>query len=301
MRRSAWLLLGLLACAPAAVPPASGPTPRGPAATAASSTPTALPAVPAEPPPPSATPAPGASVAEARSGEPACPSGMVRIPGGTFRIGSDSGYPREKGGGQMTVASFCMDQTEVTVAAYTRCVGAGQCKDDQMRGAGAGGGTPPAEPECNYGAQGRDEHPVNCVDWIQADAYCTAQGKRLPTEEQWEYAARGGDEQRLYPWPDKTSSDLCFNHPGTCPVGSYPSSDSRWGVHDMAGNVWEWTASVFCDYPLPSKRCQPKRRVIRGGGWNASDWSLVRGANRNAGKPSERGAGLGFRCVSGAG
>jgi formylglycine-generating enzyme required for sulfatase activity len=221
---------------------------------------------------------------------------MVAIPGGTLRMGSDAGYPRERNGGEVTVAGFCMDATEVTTAVYTRCVTEGKCSADHLGRAPAGRARTPQQDQCNYGVSDRGDHPVNCVDWGQADAYCKAYGKRLPTEEEWEYVARGGDEARLYPWLASAPHEGCWYREGTCPVASHTSSDSRWGVHDMAGNVWEWTSSRYCDYPLPSRRCQQKR-VIRGGGWNTSDWSLLRGANRGAGDPSERGGALGFRCA----
>ncbi len=120
----------------------------------------------------------------------------------------------------------------------------------------------------------RSNHPINCVDWNQANAYCTSVGKRLPTEEDWEYAARGtaGNE---YPWGNTPapSNQLCWNGTGndlgqgnrrsTCPVGSYPAGNTPLG---LAGNVWEWTSSGYsADY---SAARDTASRVFRGGGWN---------------------------------
>lgn len=157
----------------------------------------------------------------------------------------------------VTVQPFCMDVTEVTVASYAACVLAGGCSAH---------GTWSAYPwstnsngECNYCVIGRGNHPMNCVDWNQAGDYCKAQGKRLPTEEEWEWAARGGTEGRTYPWGKAApASQLCWGD-GTCPVGSFPKGDAPGGIHDLAGNVQEWTFQYAQDYS-----------IARGGGWRLS-------------------------------
>ncbi|MBM4376963.1 MAG: SUMF1/EgtB/PvdO family nonheme iron enzyme, partial [Deltaproteobacteria bacterium] len=106
---------------------------------------------------------------------------MVPIPAGSFRMGDDE-YAKKAG--QVAVEAFCMDRTEVTTAAYAACVSAGKCTRAHTGSVFA---------SCNAGVSGRENHPINCVDRNQADAYCQAQGLRLPTEEEWEYAATGGD------------------------------------------------------------------------------------------------------------
>jgi formylglycine-generating enzyme required for sulfatase activity len=245
-------------------------------------------------PPPTTVPATAATT---------CPAGMVPVEGGSFQMGSDAGAGDERPVHRVDVASFCMDTTEVTVAAYGACARAGKCTDADARA-----------PEgfrqyCNHGVPDRDEHPINCVDWEQASAYCKAGGMRLPTEEEWEYAARGGAKQLDYPWgaePPEPGKQLCWSgeggdsseeaRPGTCEVGSYPSG--AFGLKDMAGNVWEWTATVFCPYPgAQATHCEATQRAIRGAAWGFSDPPSVRSAARGQFEPDTRDYAIGFRCV----
>jgi len=184
------------------------------------------------------------------------------------------------------VGAFRMDRTEVTVHAYRECARAGVCSP-----AGSG-------PYCNAGVAGRDNHPINCVDWTQATNYCTWAGARLPTEEEWEYAARG-EGSSTYPWGDTPpGAELCRtgkgSQSGTCPVGSFPASNSRFGVSDMAGNVWEWTASAYGkDYASPRSSTF---RVDRGGDFSGTATTL-RSATRSGTAPPTRLGWLGFRCA----
>ena len=193
-----------------------------------------------------------------------CPDGMLAVRGSS-REGLDYG--------------FCMDRTEVTVAAYRACVNAGACappENDEYRN--------------NWVQSGRDQHPVNYVDAAQADAFCAWRGGRLPTEAEWQFAAQGPDG-RTYPWgEDAPSSQLCWNRQdGTCSVGSFPAGQSPFGLDDMAGNVWEWTSSS-----------ENSNRVLRGGGWVSNDAARVRAADRIGLAPSVRRNFLGFRCARGA-
>jgi len=233
---------------------------------------------------------------------------MVRIPAGTFNMGSNDGDADEKPVHSVRVASFEMDLTEVTVDAYGACVRAGRCTQ------------PGTDQYCNWGQSGKGNHPINCVDWNQAKAYCDYAGKRLPTEEEWEYAARGTDG-RTYPWGNGAPGPRLLNACGsecvawarergqswaamyqaddgwatTAPVGSYPSGDSPFGLHDMAGNVWEWTASGYsADY---SKNRTTNTFVARGGGWDDDALSTVRAAFRNRNAPADRSRDLGIRCA----
>ena len=183
---------------------------------------------------------------------------MVQVPGGTF--GTD----------------FSIDRTEVTVAAYAACVRSGKCTQ------------PGTGDNCNWGKESRASHPINCVDWKQATAYCAAAGKRLPTEQEWEHAASGTDG-RTYPWGNQEpSNQACWNRSdGTCPVGAFPAGASPYGALDMAGNVWEWTSSNY----------DANTRFIRGGGWGDVDASNLRAAYRLGGVPAVRISGVGFRCA----
>jgi formylglycine-generating enzyme required for sulfatase activity len=219
---------------------------------------------------------------------------MVKVPGGSFQMGSTDGDPDEKPIVDVKVEPFEIDATEVTIAAYTKCVNAGKCT------------APDTGMYCNWQKPGRDDHPVNCVDWKQATDYCSFAGKRLPTEQEWEFAARGTDG-RKYPWgPATPATQLCWNgegndtgskggRQGTCPVASYPSGASPFGAYDMAGNVWEWTSEPYC--PYGQRGCGEEKRVIRGGAWNNLVPQYVRAQDRATEMPKSRPENVGFRCA----
>jgi len=212
---------------------------------------------------------------------------MARIPAGRFSMGS-TGRDDEKPVHQVALASFEMDVTEVTTAQYEACVRAGTCQAAGTQGE-----------YCNAGKSDRQGHPINCVSWDDATAFCSWAGRRLPTEEEWEYAARGTDS-RTYPWGSGTpGSQLCWNREisgqGTCAVGSFASGKSPFGVQDMAGNVWEWTSTAYC--PYSGKNCAEAARVDRGGGWLDGSPSLVRASDRHRFARANRSNNLGFRCA----
>ena len=191
--------------------------------------------------------------AEEQSGK----DGMVSVPAGEFTMGCQDGVDSEceedeKPQRQINVAAFQIDKTEVTVEAYRQCVDAKRCTlPDTKRGS------------YNWGVSGREKHPINCVDWNQAEAFCAWAGKRLPTSAEWEKAARGTDG-RVYPWGeawDITRANVYESYDGykdTAPVGSFPAGASPYGALDMAGNVWEWTADWYRE---------GETRLLRGGSW----------------------------------
>jgi formylglycine-generating enzyme len=216
-----------------------------------------------------------------------CSEGMAALAGGTFVMGERHDT--------VTVSPFCLDRTEVTVDAYAACVGSHRCTADHLGELTFDGATFTADARCNYGTAGRGLHPMNCVDWTQAATYCRAQGKRLPTEEEWEWAARGGPLASTYPWGEGAPDlQACWSgtakRAGTCVVGSNPLGDAPGGIHDLAGNVIEWTATS-------SSGSDTTSHVARGGSWGDDDASGMRAADRVGVAPSYRmDYLLGFRC-----
>jgi formylglycine-generating enzyme required for sulfatase activity/serine/threonine protein kinase len=260
-----------------------------------------------------------------------CPEGMVAIPGGSFFMGSDDGLALERPAHQVELASYCIDRFEATVERYKACSDAGRCKRAGTSNAWADISDKERkafDPLCNArDPEGRAHHPVNCVDWEMADKFCREEGKRLPSEAEWEFAARGPDG-RKYPWGDDDPTAEFLNacgsecmrwgllngveeramygaddgFPNTAPVGSFPRGASRYGVEDVVGNVWEWVADYFGTYSKEEQR-QPTgpatgdERVIRGGAWNGGFAAWVRPTFRYKDAPTKRSYGIGFRCA----
>ena len=213
----------------------------------------------------------------------------VTIPAGVFTQGSTKGEEDERPARKVTLKAFAIDRTEVTRGDYGACVAAHKCKAvvaPDAKAAGAG--------------EDADKLPVTGVDWNDAQAYCRFAGGRLPTEAEWEKAARGTDG-REYPWGEDADCARGnwgnFEGEGPCAernpgrpvaVGTYASGASPYGVLDLGGNVWEWVADKYDE--------DPKRRVVRGGSC-CSYFVGPRSANRNAWAPEHRDGDLGFRCA----
>ncbi len=224
---------------------------------------------------------------------------MVLIPAGEFWMGCNEKVDNEcdadeKPGGKVYVEAFSIDKHEVMVADYRKCVEAGKCSSDGLTKYG----------ECNWDKPGREDHPINCVDWNQAKTYCTWAGKRLPTEAEWEKAARGTDG-RIYPWGDAFDSSRCNTNESkigsTSPVRRYETGKSPYGCYDMSGNVWEWTSSLYKSYPYEAEdgREDPEAkgdRGLRGGSWGTAAED-ARAADRSWLGPGGRDGYLGFRCA----
>lgn len=202
---------------------------------------------------------------------------------------------------------FCMDATEVTVAAYAACVSRGACALPKID-----------EWWANYPR--RPDHPVNEVRWRKATKFCEAHGKALPTEAQWEWAATGGDG-RKWPWGDEPPTCDHADHTmgmlaspggdsgchggGTSAVKAHPKGVRRWPggeLHDLAGNVWEWCRDNYAPYPTSTvtdplvEDVRSIAHVLRGGGWNRPALG-IQSAFRGAADERYEVPGVGFRCV----
>jgi formylglycine-generating enzyme required for sulfatase activity len=225
--------------------------------------------------------------------------GMLRLPGARFMMGSANqrAPANERPARPATVGTFWIDRTEVTVGAYRACLDAGTC-----------GRPSRASASCTFDA-GDPELPVSCVRWTDADTYCRFAGKRLPTEREWEYAARGVFATP-FPWGgaaacanavtlvNEQSGRSCAQRPAR--VGTHPAGASLFGAQDMSGNVEEWTADWYVESlgPGPAPRAGAAH-VLRGGGW-LSPPSQSRTTSRDWGSALEAGPNVGFRCAKDA-
>jgi formylglycine-generating enzyme required for sulfatase activity len=287
------------------------------------------------PPPIPAIPSASATMkpmASASAGPPMqCPQGAVFVPGGPFFMGSnDTSADNEKPAHPVTLTPYCIDRFEVTTAAFFACSKIGKCLRASL--VNVPKLAAPYDSICNANApDARAQNPINCVNWDQAQKYCMVQGGRLPTEAEWELAARGQDG-RLYPWGDDVPSPMRANGCGseciawakeqalpklhamyetsdgfatTAPVGSFPQGKSQYGVEDLVGNVGEWTADFYDAYTkdVATTKTDPKGpadgsdRVVRGGAWNAEYADWARPTFRYFAAQTNQSHGIGFRCV----
>ena len=217
------------------------------------------------------------------------PARMVSIPAATFTMGRDKASDAEETPAHpVGIAAFDLDKRPVTNAQYAEFVKSA----NHAAPRGWVNGTPP---------DGQAEWPVTGVSWDDANAYCTSKGLRLPTEAEWEYAARGTDG-RLYPWGNDfspaltNSAEAALGHPEE--VGAHRDATSPFGILDMSGNVWEWTADNYQPYPgrQPSFQIPADGKAIRGGSYQ-SDKFHVTTTTRNLDHASTRSATIGFRCA----
>lgn len=227
-----------------------------------------------------------------------CEKGMMSIPAGSFVMGSADDGVDEQPPHAKKVDAFCLDTTEVTVGEYRACLNAGRCftpDPAKLVGPGSYSAHEP-DPACNWGSQGRDGHPMNCVPYVYAEEYCDWAKKRLPTEAEWEYAARGPQDFR-YPWGNgDPGQGVCWNRPngGTCAATSGVAEKSPFGVTGMAANVREWTSTPYARY----NGCgRDGGQVVRGGEWKTTSAAELRATRRLSVSPTARDSGLGFRCA----
>ncbi|MBN1886481.1 MAG: SUMF1/EgtB/PvdO family nonheme iron enzyme [Thermoflexales bacterium] len=263
-------------------------------------------------PPPTATPMPKLGEQTTR---PVDGMVMVYVPAGEFMMGSTDEevnqawelckqyyascskdwITREQPRHKVSLNAFWIDRTEVTNAQYKKCVNAGACE---------------ASSYANESSYNGEDQPVVGVSWSDANEYCKWAGGELPTEAQWEYAARGTDG-RTFPWGNEQATcDYAVMNDGSgsgCgkgvawPVGSKPKGASWVGAQDMAGNIWEWVADWYGAYPSeaqtdPTGPATGSSRVLRGGNWSG-DPAYVRAAVRYGLAPGDRRGYVGFRCV----
>ncbi|HSK88998.1 MAG TPA: SUMF1/EgtB/PvdO family nonheme iron enzyme [Anaerolineales bacterium] len=221
---------------------------------------------------------------------------LVYVPAGEFSMGNDSGWDEEKLAHTVDLTAFWIDQTEVTNEMYAKCVQEGSC--------------PPPSNATDFNDSSYADHPVVYVSWNDANQYCTWAGRRLPTEAEWEKAARGTDG-RVYPWGDPIACSFA-NYWGeengcvddTTPAGKYPEGASPYGALDMTGNVLEWVSTIFESYPYDATdgREDPGAsgaRVLRGGSWNVTA-EFSRASRRDWYSPTIRRNYVGFRCAMNA-
>jgi formylglycine-generating enzyme required for sulfatase activity len=274
---------------------------------------------------------------------PQCPEGMALISGGELTVGSDSTQPTlqlSRPAQRAWVEFFFMDTTEVTVSRYHACEQSGHCAPAHRRARFHRQEVSSADwqrseelhsRQCNAGRAGREQHPINCVSYRQASSYCAQRGQRLPSEREWELAARGLSGRR-FPWGDAPPTAAHANacgpectswhqsvgltgeiqgrlydrddgFPGTAPVASFPDGATPEAVYDLVGNVFEWTSGSPYSYATPAAGAltgslDSTSAVIRGGSYNSGTPELLDPALRYAMRAELHSHGVGFRCAA---
>jgi iron(II)-dependent oxidoreductase len=230
----------------------------------------------------------------------------VEIEGGSFSMGSDDAGPESAPAHEVSVPTFEISLTEITMLQYASCVMTEQCVEPLTGG------------DFNWNTAGRTHHPINGVDWINAVTFCDSVGGRLPSEAEWEYAARSGGLDSTYPWgEDDPTCDYAIMYDGapgcgesgTWPVCSLPAGSTDDELCDMAGNVWEWTADYFhinyADTPTDGSAAGPPTEgatsmTLRGGGYlDTAGNGNLRTFARVSWPQSGAEPDLGFRCARG--
>lgn len=222
---------------------------------------------------------------------------LALVPAGEFQMGSEP-YLDEEPIHKVDLSAFWIDQTEVTNSSYARCVKDGACQPPGL--------TTSYMRKAYYGNTSFDAYPVIYVDWNEAGSYCKWAGRRLPTEAEWEKAARGTN-QRIYPWgdqpPDKSLLNYSFDVGDTSAVTDFPTGASSYHALNMAGNVMEWVADWYDSHYYSQSPAQDPGgptsgtyRVVRGGSW-LDNRNFIRSALRLFYEPGSAFLNLGFRCA----
>ena len=252
------------------------------------------------------------------------------VEGGSFFMGVDSPDPTLEAAGpahSVEVAPFCLDRHEVTVAEYHGCSDKGECKRAYQKSHWAEGERKVAAEAyaalCNEAREGVDDHPINCVDWHEADAFCRWRGARLPTEAEWERAARGG-EGRPHPWGEGALGPERLNACGseclawfrrnkigleqgmfpasdgyveTAPVGSFAEGQGVGGLDDLVGNVAEWTSDDFAAYPGGRVEAARGVKAVRGASFHSASEGEADPGFRRGVPQGYHPHDVGFRCA----
>jgi formylglycine-generating enzyme required for sulfatase activity len=240
---------------------------------------------------------------------------MILIPAGTCLMGSEEGSDAERPIHEVYVDDFWMDETPVTNQQFTKFVKETNYQTE-VESLGAAWGCLDSKYSLiqglswrSYSGADREGHPVVLVSWHDALAFAHWAGKQLPSEAQWEKAARGGLVGKLYPWGDQAPDGTRCNFaqapsefPGTSPVRSFPHND--YGLYDMVGNVWQWCADRYGQYGCLEEPVDKEERVAtealcvrRGGAWNVIQPFRLRCSNRGAMDAHAAVPNAGFRCV----
>lgn len=235
---------------------------------------------------------------------------MVTIPAGAFTMGTDSGPADERPAHRVDLPEFRIDRfpaTNAQFAEFLNAAGTSNAKGERL----FDDDDPDARIHRIAGRwaadKGYERHPAIEVAWAGARDYCAWRGKRLPTEAEWEKAARGTDG-RKYPWgnaaPDRTRAQFAAGRFETAPVGSFPAGASPYGAHDMAGNAWQWVSSAYRAYPYEARdgREQLAAGPVRGtrGGGHGSPAGEITTTQRGRALSRNPAAGhhnIGFRCA----
>jgi sulfatase modifying factor 1 len=239
------------------------------------------------------------------AGALARPLEWVALSGGKFTMGTDSGengFENAKPVHEVVLKNFELSKTAVTVEQYRECVIKGGCTE------------PGTGEDCNWGEEGREFHPVNCVDWNQAKMYAKFKGGRLPSESEWEYAATGGGRNQKYPWGNEAPTcdravmlgkgGYGCGSDGTMPVCSKPAGNTAQGLCDMTGNVWQWVQDSYSwsynGAPADGGTVEfggGYSRVVRSGSWTDYEAGSLRSDLRRYYVPGYLNRSLGFRLA----
>ena len=242
--------------------------------------------------------------------QPTALNDMVEIPAGAFTMGSDQGPPDERPAHRITLPAYRIDRYPITnaqFAEFLNAVGTFNAKGERLFDFDDPDARIHRAGDKWVADKGYGRHPMVEVSWAGGRDYCAWRGKRLPTEAEWERAARGADGRR-YPWgntpPDRSRAQYAARYNETAPVDVFPAGASQYGVLDMAGNAWEWVSSAYRPYPYDAKDGREDLiagpvRGTRGGGHDspAEEITTTQRGRYLSRNPASGHHNIGFRCA----